>query len=326
MHEQLRNIPFEFKELSDSGEFVGYASVYGNIDQGNDVVDPGAFDKTIGERGGKVRLMDSHKTRIGMATVESTPIGLRAIGKINTKKQSGREALSDLKFYQENGLPMGMSIGYETVKADPPHATKDGARHLKEVRLWEVTITEFPMNASAQVTSVKSIRDLIASIKAGNGETKDAFTSELQTIQLFAARYQMLQALSSSLSSIIYDDEVTDRVAASKESIQQFMTAYLEMLPEYLALTSANREWMSGPDFDTKSGRVLSQANRDLIERCVKDLQALLESTDTTKEKSDTPETSVKSSTPIGAATQSEVDDRPSAEQALLDEIRAALK
>lgn len=322
MHEQIRNIPFELKELSDTGDFVGIASVYGNIDLGNDVVDPGAFDQSIKDHGAKVRLMDSHKVRIGVATVESTPIGLKAVGKINTNKQSGAEALSDLKFYKDNGMPMGMSIGYETIKADPPHLTKDGARHLKQCRLWEVTITEFPMNEKALVTSVKSIRDLIAAVKASRtaAEQKDDFTAELQQIQLYAARWQMQSALSSALSSILYDREVEDKITASKESIQQFMDAYLEMLPEYLALLEEDgMGWMSQADvFEKKAGRVLSQSNRDLIARCVKDLQALLDSTD----DSDSEEKSRPA--PTGAAT-SEQDDHHSESQVLIDQIKAEL-
>lgn len=320
MHLQLKNIPFELKELSDDGDFVGLASTYGNIDGGNDVVEPGAFDKTIAERGGKVRLMDNHRVRIGVATVKSVREGLEAVGKINTDKQSGKEALSDLKFYRDNGQPLGMSIGYETIDSDPPSKTKDGARHLKQVRLWEVTITEFPMNEQAVVTSVKSFRDLITSIKARRKESKDDFTSELESIQLYASVYQMMSALSSSLSSIRYDTEITDKVAASKESIQAFQAAYLEILPDYLDLMSDSMGWMSRPGFEEKAGRVLSQANRDLIGRCVKDLQSLL---DSTNDESSSEEE--KSGTPTGAAEKSELEDLHSAEVKLVSDMRSLI-
>lgn len=155
MRENLSGIPFELKELSDEGEFTGYASIFGNKDLGADVVVPGAFTKTLSERGDKVRLLDGHGTRIGIANVRESQQGLEvAKAKINLGKQAGRDAYSDLKFYRDQGLPMGMSIGYEPVKADYSHS--DQARHLKEVRLWEVSITEFPMNEKAQVMSVKS--------------------------------------------------------------------------------------------------------------------------------------------------------------------------
>src|SRR6266498_4738884 len=39
----------EWKAASGSGELEGYMSVFGNVDQGNDVVVPGAFQKTFRE-------------------------------------------------------------------------------------------------------------------------------------------------------------------------------------------------------------------------------------------------------------------------------------
>lgn len=165
------DIPFKIKSVSDSGEFSGIGSPFGVRDLGNDVVDRGAFQKTISERGNKVRLLDGHKTRIGIAFVTETPSALEMQGRINLDKPAGRDAYSDLKFYRDNGQPMGLSIGYETVKSIPPDKSPDGARHLTEVRLWELSITEFPMAESALVTDVKHGRnrntsELIAELTA----------------------------------------------------------------------------------------------------------------------------------------------------------------
>lgn len=307
MHEQIKNIPFELKELSDDGDFVGIASVYGNVDLGNDVVDKGAFDQSIADRGNKVRLMDSHKVRIGVATVETTPIGLKATGKINTKKQSGMEALSDLRFYRDNGMPMGMSIGYETLKADMPHQTKDGARHLKEVRLWEVTVTEFPMNERAQVVNVKSVQSLIDSVKADRAGGKKDFDAELQEILLWGAPYSMLSALSCALSDIRNGEGDADPVAASAESFDQAKAQYCGMLPDYMALmTTASMEWMSRPGFEQKSGRVLSQSNLDLIDRVMKDLQALR---DSGTGNADVPEKAAGPNGPTESKSESSTED-----------------
>jgi HK97 family phage prohead protease len=66
---QLRNVPFEVKTVTEDGTFSGIASPYGNKDLGEDIVDAGAFTKTIAERGNKVRLLDGHKIRIGLAEV-----------------------------------------------------------------------------------------------------------------------------------------------------------------------------------------------------------------------------------------------------------------
>ena len=146
------NIRFELKELSDTGEFEGLASVFGNVDQGGDVVHPGAFKQTIMRRKGRVPLLRDHRTPVGVAYVEESADGLKARGVLNLDKDAAREVYSDLKFYREHDMPMGMSFGYDAVKKD----SKDGVRNLREVKLYEVTLTEFPMNEAAGVTAVKS--------------------------------------------------------------------------------------------------------------------------------------------------------------------------
>jgi hypothetical protein len=46
-----------------------------------------------------------------------------------------------------------LSIGFETLQS-----SMDGdVRQLKELRLWEFSVVTFPMNESAQISSVKSL-------------------------------------------------------------------------------------------------------------------------------------------------------------------------
>jgi phage head maturation protease len=55
--------PFEIdaKAINDQGEFEGYLSVFGNVDQGGDVVAPGAFAKSLQSRPPpKVKLLLQH--------------------------------------------------------------------------------------------------------------------------------------------------------------------------------------------------------------------------------------------------------------------------
>ncbi len=307
---EVKSVKFEIKELSETGTFTGIASVYGNKDLGGDVMEKGAFTKTIAERGGMVRLMDSHKTRIGIAKVEDTPYGLKTEGIINLDKQAGKEVYSDLKFYQDHGMPLGLSIGYQTVKADSPATTQDGARHLKEVSLWEVTVTEFPMNTQAQVTAVKSITDLL------NAEAKDDFEEELRELQLYSARSMMLQALSCALCDICYDSNMTpeEKVTASSDSIDQFRAAYMGVLPEYLAMVSADSmEQMSLRLHELKVGRMISAANRAAIQKVIDDLKALLDSEAGTSTSTDGAATK---------ATEPAANDH-SALESLIDQMRS---
>ncbi|NSX83432.1 HK97 family phage prohead protease, partial [Wolbachia endosymbiont of Atemnus politus] len=48
----------------------------------------------------------------------------------------------------------GLSIGYMPIKYDIDH--ESGARVLRQVELWEVSLVTFPANSAAQVVNVKS--------------------------------------------------------------------------------------------------------------------------------------------------------------------------
>jgi HK97 family phage prohead protease len=152
---ETKHIEFETKDITDDGQFTGFAAVYGNVDLGGDVIERGAFRKTLAERQLRAPVFHEHKYAVGSATLEDTEFGLKTIGKFNLDKQSAREAYSDLKFYKAEGIRMGMSIGYMPV-GERPSFRDDGARVLKELKIFEVTLTLTPMNERAGVTEVKA--------------------------------------------------------------------------------------------------------------------------------------------------------------------------
>ena len=139
------------KQLDDTGMFEGYASVFGNTDSYGDVVDRGAFAKTIGDKAGRFPILWQHNPDepIGVSTgmVEDMH-GLAVTGQLNLDTQRGREAYSLLR----QGALQGLSIGYQTV-----NSVMDGKlRRLTEVKLWEFSVVTFPANELANVTSVKA--------------------------------------------------------------------------------------------------------------------------------------------------------------------------
>lgn len=266
-----KTVKFNFKSMGDDGTFEGMLATYGNVDLGKDVIDPGAFTKTLHDNGSTVPMLWAHDDSlppIGSMDLTDMPEGLHCKGTLMLENPLAQTVYACLK----KRLVKGLSIGYDVIPGKAP--IEDGIRHLKEIRLWEGSVVTFPMNMQALIGSVKSAR---------RTEAKDDFATELQEIQLYAARYQMMDALSESLREILSDAEVPDKAAASRDSIQQFMEAYATMLPDYLALMAEDAGgcgcygWMSRPGFEQKAGRVLSQANLDTIKKCITDLQALLD-------------------------------------------------
>lgn len=137
----------------DARGIEGYASVFGQVDQGGDMVLPGAYRAALAQRlgpgagpGRRVRMLWQHDPAqpIGVwDEIREDATGLFVRGRLLTEVAQGREAAALLAA----GAIEGLSIGYRTVKAAKDSA---GVRRLAEVDLWEVSLVTFPMQAEAR--------------------------------------------------------------------------------------------------------------------------------------------------------------------------------
>jgi len=146
--------PFEIKAIEETGQFTGLAAVYGVVDDYGDILEPGAFTRTIHHKGGKVPILWHHTISepIGFGTVEDSALGLGITGNLNLEVVRARETHALMKQARAEGVPFGLSFGFDTIQADWI-GTK---RHVKEVKLWEVSPTIFPAQSLAVVASVKA--------------------------------------------------------------------------------------------------------------------------------------------------------------------------
>lgn len=148
---------FELKREPDhDGVFEGYASVFGVVDQGMDVVERGAFTKSLGG-GRKVKMLWQHDQSqpIGVwDEISEDERGLKVKGRVLKEVQKGAEAQALMKA----GALDSMSIGYRTVEAAEEAGGR--VRKLLEVDLFEISLVTFPMLPEAMVTDVKSIKTI----------------------------------------------------------------------------------------------------------------------------------------------------------------------
>ncbi len=148
-----------------SGEFSGYASTFGNLDDGGDIIEPGAFARTIREDFGRIKILSQHNDYdlpIGR------PIELREDekGLFIRAKISDTQKGRDIQTLLKDGVLNELSIGYDAVSFD--FDSEKGIRHLKEVRLWEISVVTWAMNREATIDEVKSLAEsLRTEVKAG---------------------------------------------------------------------------------------------------------------------------------------------------------------
>ena len=111
-------LPFEIKEVTDEGVIEGYASYYGNVDLGNDVVEKGAFKASIRKNGQHVPVLTDHRALIMSQAGFSTKLkdqdeGLMTTTALNLAVLAGNTVHKLAKQAMDIGAKMGMSIGYE---------------------------------------------------------------------------------------------------------------------------------------------------------------------------------------------------------------------
>jgi HK97 family phage prohead protease len=148
------------KAVDQTGEFEGYLSTFGNVDYGNDIVAPGAFDKSLARWNAKRQLPAMY---FGHDSME--PIGDWVDMRVDDKGLfvKGRlwidgpapvqKSIQAHRMLIGNG-PKGMSIGYVTLDSE---RDAGGRRVLKELELMEGSVVSFGMNPDALITSAKSL-------------------------------------------------------------------------------------------------------------------------------------------------------------------------
>jgi len=143
-------------EVEPDGSFAGYASLFGRVDLGKDLVERGAFARSLKERGtGGIRMLYQHDPAQPIGTwteIREDTRGLFVRGRLARDVARGREVLSLMR----QGALDGLSIGFRTVKARSDAPT--GVRHILEADLWEISVVTFPMLPGARVETVKGRR------------------------------------------------------------------------------------------------------------------------------------------------------------------------
>ncbi len=141
-------------QSSCQGIFEGYASIFNVVDGSGDLVLPGAFRRSLEQRGVKnIRMLFQHDPAQPIGTwlsITQDATGLYVRGKLSMDVQRSAELAGLLR----DGAIDGLSIGFKTIRARRDRKT--GIRKLITVDLWEISLVTFPMLTSARVASLKT--------------------------------------------------------------------------------------------------------------------------------------------------------------------------
>ncbi len=175
MKTQFEYKTFEIKSKdfnSESNELIieGYASNFGNKDEKQltyipdimdfamcqDIVNKGAFKKTLSERKNRIAFCKNHNiddAKGKILELKEDEVGLFIRVRIS-------DAENELKTKIREEIYTEFSIGFKTIKATY-EKTKDGyIRNLLEVKLYEVSIVTIARNDKSKITDIKCLQQV----------------------------------------------------------------------------------------------------------------------------------------------------------------------
>lgn len=132
-----------------AGVVKGYGSVFGNMDSDGDVINKGAYKKTIEENGYRVKYLYQHdmdKPLGKMVNLHEDEKGLVFEAHI-PKTRLGKDVIELMK----SGVITENSVGIIPVKKE----MVEGTRHINEVRLFEISAVTLAANDQAMILDVK---------------------------------------------------------------------------------------------------------------------------------------------------------------------------
>lgn len=198
-----KSLKFQLKDFDEEqGIFTGHAAVFGNVDSGGDIIEPGAFSKTLEKGWGRVKILALHNDAwlpIGRPTkLEEDDIGLYIEGKISDTSM-GR----DVKVLLRDKVLNEMSIGYDPIVFD---FDEKSLRHLREVDLLEISLVTWAMNDQALVSDYKSLsRAATVMAQEAARESKEGRKISAGRLKTLEEASRVLKEATKALDSIISD-------------------------------------------------------------------------------------------------------------------------
>jgi HK97 family phage prohead protease len=228
----MKNLEYKFitgavNDIDTSKRVVtGYLSKFGNIDLDNDIMDKGAFTKTLQERKSNIFFLNQHnwsQPHGKFATLEVDEYGL----KFESNPLPDTTYSNDtLKLY-EAGIIKEHSVGFLTMKSE--YIRETDKRVIKEVKLYEGSNVTLGANPDAIFTGLKSFtkEDISerekAILKAFRNGT---FTDETFTLLEIALKQLQLQSYELGKEDALKQSEqsTTNEVAIKAETINYLKT------------------------------------------------------------------------------------------------------
>lgn len=193
MNLQYKNNSLAFTDVdTKEGIVSGYfASFDSEPDSDGDVIQPGAFAKTVAENGpqgkGRIRHLLDHDFGKGVALIQELSEDQKGLAYVS---KAGRHTLGrDFVLMVEDGIVKEHSFGYRVVKS---HKNDNGWNALTELKMWEgSSLQGWGANLNTPFTGLKSMEDIVDHYDKLYKALKNGTYSD-ETMQLFQERHNQI--------------------------------------------------------------------------------------------------------------------------------------
>ena len=172
-----KSVTTELNDLDEAKGIVkGIGSYYGNEDSDGDVMVKGCYEKSLGDRKGRIPYLFNHNMNqlVGKLELIDTERSLDFEAKLAVKTQLGKDVFELIKggFLREN------SVGFKASRSNMEQKS-DGLNYIKEATLYEISAVTVASNPLATISGFKS-----------EGET-----AQLKAIEYLVQRLELLEGL-----------------------------------------------------------------------------------------------------------------------------------
>lgn len=158
------------------GQFVAYASVFGNVDSYGDVVVKGAFASDLArweKSGNAIPLLFGHNMtdpdyNIGhVVSAQEDSVGLKVTAQLDLENPKAKQVYRLLKGRRIDQ----MSFAYDVITGSPAQKDGEDVYEIRELKLYEVSVVTVGANQETEILAVKQmpvVADrLLTDVKAG---------------------------------------------------------------------------------------------------------------------------------------------------------------
>ena len=151
---EVKNIEAKGEVKMNSRTITGYFSRFGNIDSDGDMLMPGAFSKSIKERGAEGLILHLADHRLDTTNILGKPKLWEVSdgGMFETTITETTKGNDVLRLYRD-GLINQHSFGFKTTKDTP----KTGYKEINEVLLYEISTVPLGANSQTPFTGFKGL-------------------------------------------------------------------------------------------------------------------------------------------------------------------------